>query len=117
MISEAKTYEQLLDNVDKEKLLPLLVDGKSFRFDIEGIGRKIASSEQRNIIESFGIFPFVPNVNLKNPEIIFKIIENDLDHTIYFGREIAQGRVEEDTFHYKFDLKHRPYLGPTSTDS
>jgi hypothetical protein len=41
VISEAKTYEQLLENVDKTKLFPLLESGKSFKFNIEGIGRKI----------------------------------------------------------------------------
>lgn len=90
--------------------------GKSFKFNIEGIGRKISHKEQVEIIESFGIFPFSKNVDLKNPEIIFKIIENSEDHVIYFGTEVASNRVEEDTFHYKFDLKKRPYLGPTSTD-
>jgi tRNA (guanine10-N2)-methyltransferase len=116
VISEAKSYEQLLENVDKEKLFPLLESGKSFKFNIEGIGRKISVSEQLKIIESFSIFPFKQNINLKNPEMIFKIIENQDDHVIYFGIEMAKNRVEEDTYHYRFDLKKRPYLGPTSTD-
>lgn len=116
VISEAKSYESLLQNVNKDKLYPILESGKSFKFNIEGIGRKISQSEQVQIIESFGIFPFSKNVNLKNPEIIFKIIENQEDHMIYFGTEVASNRVEEDTFHFKFDLKKRPYLGPTSTD-
>lgn len=55
-------------------------------------------------------------INLKNPEMIFKIIENTTDSKIYFGLEIASNRIEEDTFHYKYDLRMRPYLGPTSTD-
>ena len=116
-MSVAKDYDQLLDNVDQSKLLPLLESGKSFKFNIEGIGRKISTKEQISIIESFGRFPFKPNVDLKNPEMIFKVLENDADHTIYFGLEVASNRVEEDTFHWKFDLKKRPYLGPTSTDS
>jgi len=29
---------------------------------------------------------------------------------------MAKNRIEEDTYHYKYDLKKRPYLGPTSTD-
>lgn len=116
VISEARSYEQLLVNVNKEKLYPLLESGKSLRFSIEAVGRKISTKEQVEIIESFGIFPFQKNINLKNPEMTFKIIENQEDHVIYFGLEIASNRVEEDTFHYKFDLKKRPYLGPTSTD-
>ena len=62
----------------------------------------------------FGVFPFQPNINLKNPEMVFKIVEND--KIIYFGREVVSNRVEEDTFHFKYDLRKRPYLGPTSTD-
>ena len=45
VISEARSYEQLLENVDKEKLLPLLESGKSFKFNIEGVGRKISVAE------------------------------------------------------------------------
>jgi hypothetical protein len=76
VISEAKSYEQLLENVDKEKLIPLLESGKSFKFNIEGVGRKISVTEQMKIIDSFAIFPFKQNINLKNPDLIFKIIEN-----------------------------------------
>ena len=35
---------------------------------------------------------------------------------IYFGREVASSRDEDDTFYHKYDLRKRPYLGPTSTD-
>lgn len=58
VISEGKSYQQLLENVDKEKLYPILEEGKPFKFMIEGIGRKIPVKEQIEIIESFGIFPF-----------------------------------------------------------
>jgi len=64
VISEAKSYEQLLDNVDKEKLFPLLASGKSFKFNIEGVGRKVSVKEQMQIIDSFSRFPFKPNINL-----------------------------------------------------
>ena len=48
VISEAKTYEQLLENVDKEKLFPLLESGKSFKFNIEG---GLISRGQYNIVQ------------------------------------------------------------------
>jgi tRNA G10 N-methylase Trm11 len=38
---------------------------------------------------------------------------------IYFGTEVATCRIggkESDTFYKRFNLKKRPYLGPTSTD-
>ena len=102
--------------MDKSKLYPLLESGKSLKFSIEGIGRKISNDEQIRIMESFGVFPFSGKVDLKNPDLVFRIVENNDDHSIYFGREVAQNRHEEDTFHYRFSLKKRPYLGPTSTD-
>lgn len=117
VISEAKSYPDLLLNVNRAKLDPILESGKSFRFSIEAVGRKVSYKEQVEIIESFGIFPFSKNVDLKNPQVVFKVVENREDHMIYFGTEVASNRVEEDTYHYKYDLKQRPYLGPTSTDS
>jgi hypothetical protein len=39
--------------------------------------------------------------------MVFKIIENQEDHVIYFGLEMAKNRTEEDTYHYKYDLKKR----------
>lgn len=68
------------------------------------------------IIESFGIFPFNKKIDIKNGEITYKVVENNEDHMIYFGRQVASNREEEDTFHNTYDLKQRPYLGPTSTD-
>lgn len=67
VISEATSYQGLLDNVDKSRLLPILEEGKTFRFNIEAVGRKIQPKEQVKIIESFGIFPFTKNIDLKNP--------------------------------------------------
>ena len=80
------------------------------------MGRKIPLSEQREIIESFKIYPFSRKVDLKTPQVVFRIIENKEDHLIYFGREVATSREEDDTFYHKYDLRKRPYLGPTSTD-
>ena len=67
VISEAKSYPDLLLNVVREKLDPILESGKSFKFSIEAIGRKVSQKEQVEIIELFGIFPFSKNVDLKNP--------------------------------------------------
>jgi len=114
--SQAKTYEELISNVAKDRLLPVIAEDKTFKFTIEGIGRKISHSEQIKIIESFKAFPFGKRVDIKNPEVTFKVLENNEDHMIYFGREVASNRNEEETYHFQYDLKMRPYLGPTSTD-
>ena len=102
--------------MNKERLLPVIALDKTFKFSIEGVGRKIQQAEQIKIIESFGIFPFSKKIDIKHGEITYRVLENNEDHMIYFGREVASNRLEEDTFHYKYDLKMRPYLGPTSTD-
>ena len=54
---------------------------------------------------------------------MFKVVENS-DGKVYFGLRIAGQRVSEysgkgkndDTFFSRYNLKKRPYLGPTSTD-
>lgn len=45
VFSEATNYADLLKNTDSAKLNPVLENGKSFRFNIEGIGRKINTKE------------------------------------------------------------------------
>lgn len=81
--------------------------------------------EQVEIIELFKKFPFDDeDVRLDNPELIYKIIENTPTERVYCGRLVVSNREDEhsgkgkndDTFHYKYALKMRPYLGPTSTD-
>jgi hypothetical protein len=63
------------DNVDKEKLFPILEAEKRFKFNIEAVGRKMQPAEVKQIIDSFEVFPFKPKIDLKNPEITFEIIE------------------------------------------
>jgi tRNA G10 N-methylase Trm11 len=60
-------------------------------------------------------------VDLSNFEMVYKVIKNDADGEIYFGEQVASARIydsngKDETFHSKYDLKLRPYLGPTSTD-
>lgn len=63
------------------------------------------------------MYPFKPNIDLENPEIIFKVLDIADSSVVYYGREVASHKINKaDTFHTKFDLRKRPYLGPTSTD-
>ena len=98
---------------------------KKFKFSIEGIGRKISMREQLQIIEMFKKFPFKDeDVSLNSPERVYKVIENKETRQVYAGLVIASSREHEksgkgmndDTFFGRFNLKKRPYLGPTSTD-
>lgn len=73
----------------------------------------------------FKVYPFRENdVDLDHPELIFKIIENAADSMCYFGLTIASYKKDEksgkgkkhETYYTRYNLKKRPYLGPTSTD-
>ena len=58
-------------------------------------------------------------VDLTNYDQCFKIINNAEDGEIYFGERVASSRPNEqadETFYTRYNLKKRPYLGPTSTD-
>jgi tRNA G10 N-methylase Trm11 len=69
----------------------------------------------------FKLLPFEKElVDLKNYEMVYKIIDNDTDNELYFGNVVASTRPDDyrdDTFHSKYSLKKRPYLGPTSCDT
>ena len=133
LVSEPRTdadvwnlrWQGLIDSVEKSKLLPLLDKGIKFKFIIDGVGRKISMAEQLHIIEMFKKFPFVDeDVNLNNPQIIYKIVENTVDGRVYCGVVVAAQRKceksgknnNDDTFFGRYNLKKRPYLGPTSTE-
>jgi tRNA G10 N-methylase Trm11 len=103
----------------------LLSQSKKFKFSIEAVGRRVSLKEQVEIIELFKKFPFDDeDVCLEKPELIYKIIENTVDGRVYCGRVVACYKEDtnsgkgknDDTYHYKYHLKKRPYLGPTSTD-
>jgi tRNA (guanine10-N2)-methyltransferase len=115
----------LIDSVDRTKLEALLAQGKKFKFIVEGIGRHISMAEQLHLINMFKAFSFRDaNVDLSHPEQIFKVIENTESRECFFGLQVASQRESEhsgknkndDTFFWKYSLKKRPYLGPTSTD-
>ena len=82
-------------------------------------------TEQVAVMELFKIFGFRDeDVSLDHPEIIYKVIENTANLKAYFGPIVAAYKESEksgkgkndDTYYGKFNLKKRPYLGPTSTD-
>ena len=93
---------------------------------MEGIGKKLSTTFQKELMEEkFSQLPFDKElVNLVDYKLVYKIIENAGDGEIYFGHQVAQCRPHDaaknknhdDTFHSKYSLKKRPYLGPTSTD-
>jgi len=96
---------------------------------VEGIGCKIQTAEQVHVIEMFKVFPFhFEDLDLNNPELVYKVIQNLQTNDAYYGTTVASSRsseknckakgknVETNTFYNRYSLKKRPYLGPTSTD-
>ena len=66
------------------------MQGKKLKFSLEGVGRRIGFNEQIAIIELFKVFDFKDeDVDLDNPELIFRVVENATDNMAYFGLAIA----------------------------
>jgi tRNA (guanine10-N2)-methyltransferase len=83
---------------------------------VEGLGRTIPLKEQLEVIEMFNRFPLFDSqlVDLKTPELVFKVVEDS--NRVYCGIQVASSRVNGETYYSRYNLKKRPYLGPTSTD-
>ena len=58
VISRGETLEQLLENVEKPILDPILARKERFRFKVEAMNRKLSMKEAREIIEKYAIFDF-----------------------------------------------------------
>ncbi|CDW74335.1 trna (guanine-n2)-methyltransferase homolog [Stylonychia lemnae] len=117
VFGQGDSIESMLQNLKKDKLYALLEQRKPLKFDVEILGKTISTKEKVEIIERFGFLPFDPKIDLKNPEIIFKVLQNTKDDQWYFGLQIASNREERETFFHKYHLRTRPYLGPTSTET
>jgi hypothetical protein len=89
IISEGKTYEELLSNVDKNSFLSEGESLESFRFDIDCRGRVMSQDEKLDIIQSFSIFNFKAKVDIKKAKRIFVVIDNHINGEKYFGKLIA----------------------------
>ena len=90
-----------------------------FMFKVEGFGRTIKREEQVKIIDLFEAKGLKrQNVSLKEPEVVFQVLDDAKNNQIIFGRQVASSRntSTHKTFFAKYDLNKRLYLGPTSTD-
>jgi hypothetical protein len=87
----------MIQNVNEEKLNYLLDQNLRFKFIVDGIGKKIDFKRQVEIIEMFRVFNFAKNVDLINPEIIYRVVYNKGDDTIYFGRQVCYSKEYRST--------------------
>ena len=86
--------------------------GRTFKFSLEGIGRKISMREQLAIIELFKPCGYrEEDVKLDQPEDVYRVIEGP-DNTAYFGLLLAGCRTDMnkkgtkwETFYTRYSLK------------
>ncbi|CAI2370842.1 unnamed protein product [Moneuplotes crassus] len=116
--SQGTSYEDLLVNVDKERLTESLHSGKSIKFKVESIKKKIKPKERNEIISPYGDYaPKDIVFEMKDPEQTYMVVGNPKTEEYYMGLEVAcmSWKNNKSNFYAKYDLKARPYLGPTST--
>lgn len=116
-IGKAPTLEMLIESgLDREKLSELA--DKRFMFKVEGLGRTIQHQEQMRMIDAFEVTDLRQEmVDLDEPEVCFRLLDDTRNNTMIFGREVSSQRDrDKQSYFARFDLSKRPYLGPTSTD-
>ena len=125
---EGDTLDEVLLDIDKNSKDEIKLEQESlqtFRFDIDFRGLSEKRKVQVDMINKFDKFPMKGKVDIQNAERIFiifrNVIENQKNKTVestkyFFGRQIAAKDDKKMRFHTKYDLIHRKYIGPTSTD-
>ncbi|CAB4489233.1 tRNA guanosine-2'-O-methyltransferase [Rhizophagus irregularis] len=117
-----KIYEDVHTQVKAKPERWPAYDYKSFKFIVSAFGSTCSSDYQIRIIDSFAYLGFKGDIDLKNPEVTFGVLEDyGLDSVpplepfmIYFGRLIASGNRD---LIQTFNLKKRKYIGNTSMDA
>ncbi|CAG8554363.1 2453_t:CDS:10 [Funneliformis caledonium] len=120
-----KTYEEVHTQVKSKPERWPPYDYKSFKFIVSAFGSTCSSDYQVKIINSFAYLGFKGDIDLKNPEVQFGVLEDyGLDpylpgpppepYMIYFGRSIASGNRD---LIQTYNLKKRRYIGNTSMDA
>ncbi|XP_065349628.1 tRNA (guanine(10)-N2)-methyltransferase homolog [Cloeon dipterum] len=121
-----KTNEELhlsIQQTPKERMYPHFVPEKSFRLTVETFCKSLSMKEKVERIESFSYLPIEGNVNLKDPDVTFYLLEYfgqdsnnipDQPYELFFGRWVADGQR---SLIQKLSLKTRHFLGNTSMDA
>ena len=125
---EGETIDEVLLDIEKNNLEEIKKEQESlkpFRFDIDFRGLSEERKVQLDMINQFDKFPFKAKVDIKNAERIFVIFRNVVENQkikkiiskkYYFGIQIVAKDDKKLRFYTKYDLVHRKYIGPTSTD-
>ena len=125
---EGDTLDEVISDIEKnnkEEIKKEQESSKSFRFDLDFRGLSEKRKVQIEMINKFDQFPMKGKVNIENAERIFILFRNVVEnqktkkiiHTKYFFGKLISGKDDKKLrFYTKYDLVHRKYIGPTSTD-
>ena len=115
--SEGNSVDDLIKNMNTEAFKEEQESTESFKFDVDIRGLSVNQAGRVEMMNKFNAFPLKGKVDLNSPKRIFTLFQNKFDNKTYtfFGRQLA-GKDEHTRFYTKYDLIHRKYLGPTSTD-
>ena len=125
---EGENMDELILDIQKnhiEEFKNEIDSYESFRFDMDFRGSSEDRKTEIAMIDKFDVFPMNAKVDIKNAGRIFIIFRNVVEDQkinkilstkYFFGRQIAGKDNKKLRFYTKYDLVHRKYIGPTSTD-
>ncbi|SGZ54146.1 CIC11C00000003334 [Sungouiella intermedia] len=123
---QGETLEKLHEDIKSKSTENFaLFKHNTFKFDFVSFMGAKTTEQKIKIIETFKYMGFEGKIRLKNPEVVFAILEEyyvcgqekaDAPNFMWFGREVqlsarSAGVVE------KYDLKRRKYIGTTSFEA
>lgn len=89
LYSTGRSYEELIQNINREKFAFEEASLDTFKFEIDARGKSLSASEKQKVINYFESFDFKAKVDLNNPKRTFVILDNSFSGNIYFGKLIA----------------------------
>ncbi|KAJ3345601.1 hypothetical protein HDU83_003901 [Entophlyctis luteolus] len=99
---------------------------KRFKFNVSVFGSTLTIAQQVQQIERFSFLPYLGDIDLKTPEVVFTLYQDFYDFPnqglpspenpirLFWGPFVAAG---DRALIQKYDLKKRDYLGTTSMDA
>ncbi|CAH1762975.1 9832_t:CDS:10 [Entrophospora sp. SA101] len=102
-----KTYEEIHSHVKAKPERWPQYDYMSFKFSVSAFGSTCSLDYQVRIINSFSYLGFKGDIDLKNPQVQFAVLED-------YGMDLSSGNRD---LVNKFNLKKRNYIGNTSMDA
>ena len=125
---EGETMDEVIKDIEKNNKEEMKLEQeslKTFRIDTDFRGLSETRKVQVEMFNKLDVFPMKGKVNINQAERIFILFRNAVENQktkeiistkYFFGRQIAGKDDKKLRFYTKYDLVHRKYIGPTSTD-